>query len=253
MIIARSPLRISLGGGGTDVPSYSNEFEGFLIAGAINKYVYVTVNRPFQQEINLKYSVIEKAKEVSQIQHPIIREVLSSLELKTPQIEISSIADIPAGTGLGSSGSFTTALIKAIYSHYRRSIHPTELAEMACEIELVKLGEPIGKQDQYIAAVGGVTNFIFDKDIKHWPLFVSQETLSNLEDGLLLFFTGYSRSAVGILSEQDIRLQQNDAEIVDNLNKIKEIGIESATALENSNFKKFSDLMHGHWVFKKQR
>ena len=164
MIIARSPLRISLGGGGTDVPSYSNEFEGFLIAGAINKYVYVTVNRPFQQEINLKYSVIEKAKEVSQIQHPIIREVLSSLELKTPQIEISSIADIPAGTGLGSSGSFTTALIKAIYSHYRRSIHPTELAEMACEIELVKLGEPIGKQDQYIAAYGGLTEFIFKKD-----------------------------------------------------------------------------------------
>ena len=255
MIIARSPLRISLGGGGTDVPSYSNEFEGFLIAGAINKYVYVTVNRPFQQEINLKYSVIEKAKEVSQIQHPIIREVLSSLELKTPQIEISSIADIPAGTGLGSSGSFTTALIKAIYSHYRRSIHPTELAEMACEIELVKLGEPIGKQDQYIAAYGGLTEFIFKKDgsVFAQPLAIDLNTLHDLEDNLLLFFTGISRSAGSILKDQVTKSQSHDQKMLDNLHFTKDLGLRSKNALIQGNTTKFGELMHEHWQHKKSR
>lgn len=255
MIIARSPLRISLGGGGTDIPSYSNEFEGFLIAGAINKYVYVTVNRPFQQEINLKYSVIEKTKDVSQIQHPIIKEVLSSLELKTPQIEISSIADIPAGTGLGSSGSFTTALIKAIYSHYRRSIHPTELAEMACEIELVKLGEPIGKQDQYIAAYGGLTEFIFKKDgsVFAQPLAIDLNTLHDLEDNLLLFFTGISRSAGSILKDQVTKSQSHDQKMLDNLHFTKDLGLRSKNALIQGNTTKFGELMHEHWQHKKSR
>ena len=255
MIIARSPLRISLGGGGTDIPSYSNEFEGFLIAGAINKYVYVTVNRPFQQEINLKYSVIEKTKDVSQIQHPIIKEVLSSLELKTPQIEISSIADIPAGTGLGSSGSFTTALIKAVYSHYRRSIHPTELAEMACEIELVKLGEPIGKQDQYIAAYGGLTEFIFKKDgsVFAQPLAIALNTLHDLEDNLLLFFTGISRSAGLILKDQVTKSQSHDQKMLDNLHFTKDLGLRSKDALIQGNTTKFGELMHEHWEHKKSR
>ena len=255
MIIARSPLRISLGGGGTDIPSYSNEFEGFLIAGAINKYVYVTVNRPFQQEINLKYSVIEKTKDVSQIQHPIIKEVLSSLELKTPQIEISSIADIPAGTGLGSSGSFTTALIKAVYSHYRRSIHPTELAEMACEIELVKLGEPIGKQDQYIAAYGGLTEFIFKKDgsVFAQPLAIALNTLHDLEDNLLLFFTGISRSAGSILKDQVTKSQSHDQKMLDNLHFTKDLGLRSKEALIQGNTTKFGELMHEHWEHKKSR
>ena len=255
MIIARSPLRISLGGGGTDVPSYSNEFEGFLIAGAINKYVYVTVNRPFQQEINLKYSVIEKTKDVSQIQHPIIKEVLSSLELKTPQIEISSIADIPAGTGLGSSGSFTTALIKAVYSHYRRSIHPTELAEMACEIELVKLGEPIGKQDQYIAAYGGLTEFIFKKDgsVFAQPLAIALNTLHDLEDNLLLFFTGISRSAGSILKDQVTKSQSHDQKMLDNLHFTKDLGLRSKDALVRGITTKFGELMHEHWEHKKSR
>ena len=255
MIIARSPLRISLGGGGTDIPSYSNEFEGFLIAGAINKYVYVTVNRPFQQEINLKYSVIEKTKDVSQIQHPIIKEVLSSLELKTPQIEISSIADIPAGTGLGSSGSFTTALIKAVYSHYRRSIHPTELAEMACEIELVKLGEPIGKQDQYIAAYGGLTEFIFKKDgsVFAQPLAIALNTLHDLEDNLLLFFTGISRSAGSILKDQVTKSQSHDQKMLDNLHFTKDLGLRSKDALVRGITTKFGELMHEHWEHKKSR
>lgn len=166
MIIVRSPLRISLGGGGTDLPSYYKEHEGFLIAAAIDKYVYVTINRPFLEGIYLKYSSIENVKKVSEIEHPIIREVLTLQNLNTPQIEITSLADIPSGTGLGSSGSFTTGLLKALYAYRKRHIHQEELAELACHIEIDRLGEPIGKQDQYIAAVGGITSFAFHKDDK---------------------------------------------------------------------------------------
>ena len=153
MIITRSPLRVSLGGGGTDLPSYYREHGGgFLIAGAIDKYVYVTVLRPFVEGIFLKYSELERVKTVEEVKHRIIREALSILGFKTPQIEITTLADIPAGTGLGSSGSFTTALLKALHAHRRHLLLPQEIAEMACHIEIERLGEPIGKQDQYIAA-----------------------------------------------------------------------------------------------------
>ena len=191
MIIARSPLRISLGGGGTDLPSYYQEHGGFLITGAINKYVYATVSRPFEPGIYLKYSSLEYVKNVNEIKHPIIREALSELNLKTPQVEITTLADIPSGTGLGSSGSFTTALLKALFVHYRKNLHPKELAELACKIEIEKLGEPIGKQDQYIAAYGGLTSFTFNPDgsVIAEPLLISTDTLHNLEDNLLLFFT----------------------------------------------------------------
>ena len=152
MIIARSPLRITLGGGGTDLPSYYREHEGFLIAAAINKYVFVSVMRPFSEGIYLKYSELEYKNSVDEVKHRIIREALRMQNLRTPQIEIATLADIPARTGLGSSGSFTTALIQALYVHRHRLIHPQELAELACQIEIDRLGEPIGKQDQYIAA-----------------------------------------------------------------------------------------------------
>ena len=159
MIIARSPLRVSLGGGGTDIPSYSNKFGGFLLSAAIDKYVYATVMRPFSEGIYLKYSQLEKVKTVNEIQHPIIREALSEMKLKTPQIEISTLADIPSGTGLGSSGSFTTALLRALHAHYRKALDVKRLAELACEIEIERLNEPIGKQDQYISAYGGISSF----------------------------------------------------------------------------------------------
>ena len=164
MIITRSPLRISLGGGGTDLPSYYCKYGGFLIAAAIDKYVYVTVMRPFSPGIYLKYSKLEHVDRVDEVQHPIIREAIRMLDFKTPQLEITTLADIPAGTGLGSSGSFTTALLRALYAHRRRLVHPSELAQLACEIEIERLGEPIGKQDQYIAAYGGVTCFNFNPD-----------------------------------------------------------------------------------------
>src|SRR3990172_3358236 len=175
MIIARSPLRITLGGGGTDLPSYYREHGGFLIAAAIDKYVYVTVMRPFVPGIFLKYSKLEHVEQVEDVMHPIIREAIRVLDFKTPQIEITTLADIPSGTGLGSSGSFTTALLKALYAHRRRMILPDELARLACEIELDILKEPIGKQDQYIAAYGGITCFEFNSyhSVNAYPLHIN--------------------------------------------------------------------------------
>ena len=255
MIIARSPLRISLGGGGTDLPSYYRQNEGFLLAAAINKYVYVTVMRPFTTGIYLKYSKLEHVESVDQVQHPIIREGLKMMQLKTPQVELTTLADIPAGTGLGSSGSFTTALLKALNTHHRRHVHQEELAELACEIEIDRLGEPIGKQDQYIAAFGGLTCFTFHKNdqVTAKPLKINMETLYQLEDNLLLFFTGYSRSAGSILKDQKIRSQQNDNEMLKNLHYVKDLGYKSREALESGDTILFGELMHEHWEHKKKR
>ena len=255
MIIARSPLRISLGGGGTDVPSYYEEHEGFLLAAAINKYVYVTVMRPFAEGIYLKYSEIEHLSQVADVKHPIIREALTELKLRTPQIEITTLADIPSGTGLGSSGSFTTALIKALFAHYRKNIHPKELAELACEIEINRLHEPIGKQDQYIAAFGGITEFRFARDgsVYSQPLNLSVETTHDLEDNLLLFFTGISRSAGLILKDQVTKSQSHDQKMLDNLHFTKDLGLRSKEALIQGNTTKFGELMHEHWEHKKSR
>ena len=255
MIIARSPLRISLGGGGTDLPSYYREHEGFLIAAAIDKYVYVTINRPFNEGIYLKYSEIEHVKTVDEVSHNIIREALKLENLNTPQVEISSIADLPSGTGLGSSGSFTTALLKALYAYRHRHINPEELAELACAIEIDRLKEPIGKQDQYIASVGGITCFAFHKDnsVTFAPLKISRETFHKLEDNLLLFFTGFSRSASEILKDQHIKSQKNDVDMLNNLHFVKEIGYLSKDALESGNTDKLGELMHQHWEHKKKR
>jgi D-glycero-alpha-D-manno-heptose-7-phosphate kinase len=255
MIIARSPLRISLGGGGTDLPSYYRENEGFLIAAAIDKYIYVTINRPFLEGIFLKYSELESVKNVSDIKHKIIREVLSLENLKTPQIEITTLADIPAGTGLGSSGSFTTAFIKALYAYRRKHIHQEELAELACHIEIDRLGEPIGKQDQYISAVGGVTSFAFHKDdrVISAPVNLSVDTLFELEDNLLLFFTGFARSASNILKDQKTKSEKNDEDMINNLHYVKDLGYRSKTSLENGDTNLFGELMHEHWENKKRR
>jgi len=255
MIIARSPLRITLGGGGTDLASYYEDYEGFLIAGAINKYVYVTVLRPFTEGIFLKYSKLENIQKILEVEHPIIREALSLLKFKTPQIEITTLADIPAGTGLGSSGSFTTALLKALYAHRKQHLHQEELAQLACHIEIDRLGEPIGKQDQYIAAMGGLTCFTFRRDgsVKSTPLKVSMETMFDLEDNLLLFFTGFSRSAGSILKDQKDRSQKNDKDMISNLHYVKELGLRSKEALESGNCLQFGALMNEHWEHKKQR
>ena len=254
MIIARSPLRVTLGGGGTDFPSYYEKHGGFLIAAAIDQYVYITIHKTFVDYLIVKYSKMEKVRKVEDIKHPIIREAVKMLDLNCAYWEMSSMADIPAGTGLGSSGSFTTALLKALHAYQRNLIHPKELAQEACEIEIDRLKEPIGKQDQYIAAYGGITCFEFTrKGVKAYPLKIDKEILYDLEDNLLLFFTGYTRSASSILGEQHRKSRANDRGMIDNLHFIKELGFESKKALERGDLKKFSDLMNVHWVHKKKR
>ena len=255
MIITRSPLRISLGGGGTDLPSYYEHHTGFLIAAAIDRYVYITLHATFAQELILKYSKLERVKAVAEIEHPIIREALQAVCPEASNLEITSMADIPAGTGLGSSGSFTTALLKALHSHRKNLVHPAELAEQACDIEINRLKEPIGKQDQYIAAYGGITCFKFHPGgkVEAWPLKVSEETVYNLEDNLLLFFTGFSRSASSILKEQDQKSKLADPQMIENLHFVKDLGFQSQAALEQGHLREFARLMDVHWQRKKQR
>ncbi len=255
MIITRSPLRISLGGGGTDLPSYYEHSGGFLIAAAIDRYVFVTVMRPFTPGIYLKYSKIEHVEAVQDVQHPIIREALRMMELRTPQIEITTLADIPAGTGLGSSGSFTTALVKALHAHRKRLLHSSEVARLACEIEIEHLKEPVGKQDQYIAAYGGITCFDFRSDgtVDARPLSASMDTLYDLEDNLLLFFTGFCRSAGSILKDQKVRSEKLDQTMLSNLDYIKDLGYRSQLALESGKCTLLGELMHEHWEHKKRR
>jgi D-glycero-alpha-D-manno-heptose-7-phosphate kinase len=255
MIIVRSPLRISLGGGGTDLPSYYREHEGFLIAGAVDKYVYVTVIKPFMPGIYLKYSQIEHVQAIDEVRHPIMREALRQFDIGVPQIEITTLADIPAGTGLGSSGSFTTALLRALHAHRNSIVHPRDLAEQACHIEIDRLGEPIGKQDQYIAAFGGLTCFTFRRDgsVEAAPLAIDSEARNNLEDNLLMFFTGYSRSASQILRDQDTRTKQSDTAMIDNLHYVKDLGYRSKAALETGDLTGFGKLMHEHWENKRKR
>ena len=255
MIIARSPLRISLGGGGTDLPSYYEQHTGFLIAAAISKYVYITLHENFTPDLIVKYSKFERVAAASQLEHPIIREAFAMLGMDGKSLELTSMADIPAGTGLGSSGSFTTALLKVLNAYQKNLVHPAELAEQACDIELNRLHEPIGKQDQYIAAFGGLTCFKFlpGGKVEAWPLKNSDETLCHLEDNLLLFFTGYSRSASAILKEQDTKSKAADSSMIDNLHFVKDLGFQSQQALESGNLEEFARLMDVHWQRKKQR
>src|SRR6266542_255480 len=207
VIITRSPLRITLGGGGTDLPSYYQRHGGFLIAAAIDKYVYITVHDAFDNELIVKYSKLERVPSAEDLEHPIFREALRLMGISGRSLEIASMADIPAGTGLGSSGSFTTALLKALHAYRRHVIDPWELAEQACHTEIEVLGEDVAKQDQYIAAIGGITCFTFPEDgeVAFRPLAIAGETLYDLEDNLLLFFSGYARSASQALREQKRR------------------------------------------------
>jgi len=255
MIITRSPLRITLGGGGTDLPSYYQEHSGFLIAAAIDKYVYITLHQTFRQELIIKYSRMERTQTIEQVEHPIVREALKLLGFETPYLEITSMADIPAGTGLGSSGSFTTALLKALHTYRKSFVLPGELAEQACDIEINRLHEPISKQDQYIAAFGGVNCFRFFPDgrVEVMPLRISEDTLSNLEDNLLLFYTGRTRSASRILRSQDQQSRARDKAMIENLHFIKDVAKDSQKALENGDIREFARLMDVHWQRKRER
>jgi D-glycero-alpha-D-manno-heptose-7-phosphate kinase len=254
MIIVRSPLRITLGGGGTDLPSYYRDNGGFLIAAAIDKYVYITLHKTFQPGYILKYSELERVERACEIKHPIIRAAIE-LTGAADSVEIASMADIPAGTGLGSSGSFTTALLRALHTRQRNVISPQVLADQACHIEIEVLREPVGKQDQFIAAYGGLTCFEFNKDdsVTVCPAPLSSEVVDSLEDGLCLFFTGYARSASNILRDQHEKSQAKNASIIDNLHYVKDLGRRSLEALAQGDLPRFAQLMDEQWRYKKKR
>jgi len=253
MLIVRSPLRISLGGGGTDLPSYYEKFQSNFIAAAIDKYVYVAINKPFDKGIFLKYSKQEECSSIDEIKHPLIRECLRIMDLGNPQIEISSMADIPAGTGLGSSGSFTTALLKGLHEFFKMDISKEKIAELACRVEIEVLGDPVGKQDQYISALGGIKSFQIDQSgkVSHRELELRRDTRAQLEKNLLLFFTGITRRASTILSDQ--KLRANDTLMQMNLHHTKLLGLKSQKSLEEGNLIQFAQLLSEQWEQKRSR
>ena len=254
MIITQTPLRISIGGGGTDLPWYYERQGGFVISAAIDKYIYIALNRTFRPDYFIKYSELERAEKVEDIKHPIIREALTMLDIER-SIELVSMADIPAGTGLGSSGAFTVGLLRTLHAFRREPVTPYGLAEAACDIEINRLKGSGGKQDQYIAAFGGITCFNFGKDGKTQvsPLAVPLETLHELESHLLLFFTGYARSANKVLADHKKKLVDDDAAMIANLDQVKELGYRIQTALEGGNATEFGRIMHEHWQIKLER
>ena len=254
MIITRTPLRISLGGGGTDLPSYYRKNgHGFLIAAAITKYVYIAVNQNFDDDLLLKYSEVERAKSVDEVRHPLLRECLRATDI-SKRIEISSMADVPAGTGLGSSGSFAVGVLKALHLYSHRTPSAESLAAQACEIEINRLGEPIGKQDQYIAAVGGVSTFTFrdDESVEVERLAMTDITRSQLEDNLLLFYTGVKRSASAALASEG-SMNLTPGKQVDNLSETRAIGYETRDILLNGNMTAFGQILTNQWNLKYQR
>jgi D-glycero-alpha-D-manno-heptose-7-phosphate kinase len=254
VIFSRAPLRISLGGGGTDLPSYYGQHGGYLISGSIDKYVYMLTHTVFQKRYRLKYSEMEEVDAPSDIKHPIFRETLMRHWQGNP-LEIAVVADVPAGTGMGSSGAFTVCLIKALSLAKRRSITPGDLAEAACEIEIDILEEPVGKQDQYVSAHGGICAYTFGADgtVTVDPLDLDDATQRKLRNNLLLFYTGEARSASAILSDQVKRTADSDQAMVENLHRTKEMGHRSRALLEAGDLESYAELMHEHWENKRQR
>jgi len=254
MIITRTPLRISIGGGGTDLPSYYTRKGGYLISAAINRYIYIAINDTFTDDYVIKYSSLERSDTVDGISHPLVREALRLHPIGGAK-EIVSIADIPAGTGLGSSGAFTVGLLRALYAYKREHVTAGALAEEACHIEIDILSEPVGKQDQYIAAFGGLSCFDIDSDgkVRVSPLPISVDTLRDLEEHLLLFFTGYSRRAGEVLSDQHKRSVEGDEAMLARLAETEAIGRRIGAALEAGDTTAYGALMHEHWLAKRER
>jgi D-glycero-alpha-D-manno-heptose-7-phosphate kinase len=254
VVFSRAPLRVSLGGGGTDLPSYYRQHGGFLVSGAIDKYVYMLTHTVFQRRYRMKYSELEEVDEITQIRHPILRETLLRHWRGHP-LEIASVADVPAGTGMGSSGAYTVCLLKGLAHARRTSITPGALAEAACEIEIDVLGEPVGKQDPYVAAHGGICAYTFHPDgrVDVEPLELDPGTLRRLRDQLLLFYTGEARSASSVLADQDERSMAGDETMLENLHQTKELGRRSYELLRTGELEGYAELMHEHWQRKRER
>jgi D-glycero-alpha-D-manno-heptose-7-phosphate kinase len=254
VIFSRAPLRISLGGGGTDLPSYYREHGGFLVSGAIDKYVYMLTHTVFQRRYRMKYSELEEVDEIAQIRHPILRETLLRHWCGNP-LEIASVADVPSGTGMGSSGAYTVCLLKGLVRARCISITAGALAESACEIEIDVLGEPVGKQDPYVAAHGGICAYTFNPDgsVEVEPLELDPAVLGRLRDHLLLFYTGEARSASKMLSDQDDRSKAGDEQMLENLHRTKELGRRSRELLQDGDLEAYAESMHEHWQHKRRR
>lgn len=252
MIISRAPVRISLGGGGTDLASYYSKFGGFLVAAAIDKYIFISINKRFFSTIRLSYSETEIVDSVDQVKHRIFREALKLLGIVN-QVEIVSIADVPSNCGLGSSSAFTVSLLNGLHAYKREFVSLEGLAEEACRLEIDILGEPIGKQDQYMSALGGLCALTFETNgrVLVEPLHLPADKLMDLENNLSLFYTGVERKASEILSSQNERTKTNDGAVISTLHRIKEIGLSSARALGRGDLDEFGALMDFHWQIKK--
>ncbi len=252
MIISRAPVRISLGGGGTDLESYYSKYGGFLLGASIDKYIFISVNKRFYDNIRLGYSETEIVNDRSEIKHRIFKEVFKFLDLNKG-IEAVSVADVPANCGLGSSSSFTVSLLNALHAYKREYVSQKQLADEACHIEIDVLKEPIGKQDQYISAFGGITSLTFEKNgnVEVEPVKMDDETLSQLENDILLFYTGIERSASDILSSQNEKSKKDDSQVIDTLHEIKRIGYETKKAFEKGDLIRFGELLDEHWRIKK--
>lgn len=252
MLISSTPLRISLGGGGTDLPFYYEKYGGFVLAAAIKKHVYITISNHFEKIIKLNYSQTEICNLPNQVKHPIIREVLKIVGIEN-HIEIGSIADLPAKSGLGSSGSFTVGLLNGLYMHVGKNVSKKELADIACQIEMNLLKEPVGKQDQYIASYGGFLCMNIDKHgkVQTYPLKISNESIQDLEHNLTFFYTGVMRSASSVLKDQNETSGKNN-QVFESLTRIKEIGQEIKKCLEKDDLDEFGRLMDEHWMEKKK-
>jgi D-glycero-alpha-D-manno-heptose-7-phosphate kinase len=235
MIITRSPLRITLGGGGTDLPPYVHEHGGFCLSAAIDKYVYITLHQRFDDKLVVKYSDVEMVSQASELKHPLTREALGLLGMDGKGLEIASHADIPAGTGLGSSGAFTCALLAALGASWYLT-----LADRACEVEITRALEPVGKQDPYISAWGGIRAMTFCPGGEVDPERLAVES-DHLEDHLLLFFTGYTRRARSILAEAP-KMPWDE---------VKDLGLKSADALTEGRWAEFADLLTQQWLLKR--
>lgn len=255
MILARAPLRIPLGGGGTDLPSYYTQHGGFVLSAAINKYVYISLNRPqIDDLIRVKYSLSETVETLDEVQHALVREAMRLTGVERG-VEIVSMADVPAGTGMGSSGSFLVALLRALHACQRRHVAPPQLAEEACHIEIDMAGSPVGKQDQYVAAFGGVTclEIACCGDVSTSSLQLSPHVLDELRSSMLLFYTGIQRRSMDILDDQKRETTEARHNVVESLHRTKQLGLEIKGALEAGDLDRFGELLNVHWHNKKQR
>jgi len=252
VIVTRSPLRLSIGGGGTDLPFYYEEEEGFLVTATMDKYVYCIVKERFEENVRLSYSENEEVKDIQDLKNDRARQILENHSLEK-HIEVVTLADAPSGSGLGSSGAFTVGLLNAVESFKGNRLEDKELAEKAFGIEHNKLGYPCGKQDQYAAAHGGiiVLNIDSNGETSVEPLDINEETMEKLEQNIQLFYTGQLRDSSKVLEAQKKQVLSRDKKM-EKMRKIKAIGKEIKEELEKGNTDNFGRLLHKHWETKKK-